>query len=71
MRKGQAQNDVFDKLASDERLGLTTDQLRTLVAEPITFTGAAVAQTQAVCRRVAEVVARHPTAASYLPGAIL
>ena len=41
------------------------------VAEPITFTGAAVAQTQAVCRRVAEVVARHPEAAAYSPGAIL
>ena len=42
-----------------------------LVAEPITFTGAAVAQIQAVCRRVAEVVARHPEAAAYAPGAIL
>ncbi len=31
-----------------------------LVAEPLAFTGAAVAQVQAVCRRVAEVVARHP-----------
>ena len=43
MRKGQAENDVFDRLAADERLGLTADQLATLVAEPITFTGAAVA----------------------------
>ena len=42
-----------------------------LVAEPITFTGAAVAQTQDVVRRVAEVTARHPEAAAYSPGAIL
>jgi adenylosuccinate lyase len=41
------------------------------VADPLTFTGAAVAQTQAVCRKVAEVVERHPAAASYSPGAIL
>ena len=47
------------------------DQLATLVAEPITFTGAAVAQVQAVVRRVDEVVARHPGAAAYTPGAIL
>ena len=35
-------------------------ELDGLVAEPIAFTGAAVAQTQAVCRRVAEVVAPAP-----------
>ena len=71
MRRGQAENDVFARLAADERLGLTQGQLATLVAEPITFTGAAVAQTQAVCRVVAAVVERHPAAAAYQPGAIL
>ncbi|UMG90997.1 adenylosuccinate lyase [Nocardioides sp. TF02-7] len=71
MRQGQADNDVLAKLAADDRLGLTAEQLGSLVAEPITFTGAAVAQTQAVCRRVAEVVERHPAAAAYAPGAIL
>ena len=71
LREGQAENDVFVRLAADPRLGLTEDQLAALVAEPITFTGAAVTQTQAVCRRVAEVVERHPAAAAYSPGAIL
>jgi len=71
MRKGQADNDVFAKLAADERLGLTSEQLETLVADPITFTGAAVAQTQAVCRQVAAIVERYPAAAGYSPGAIL
>lgn len=71
MRQGQADNDVFAKLAADARLGLTSDQLATLVAEPITFTGAAVAQTQQVCRRVADLVAANPAAASYAPGEIL
>jgi len=41
------------------------------VAEPITFTGAAVDQVERVVRRVAEVTARHPEAAAYTPGAIL
>jgi adenylosuccinate lyase len=71
MRRGQAENDVFARLAADPRLGLTADQLRSLVAEPITFTGAAVAQVQAVVRRVADVTAQHPEAAAYAPGAIL
>lgn len=71
MRRGQAGNDVFARLAADERLGLTEEQLATLVADPITFTGAAVAQTQAVCRAIATLVERHPAAAAYQPGAIL
>jgi len=71
MRRGQAENDVFARLAADPRLGLSADQLRSLVAEPITFTGAAVAQVQDVVRRVAAVTAQHPDAAAYAPGAIL
>jgi adenylosuccinate lyase len=71
MRRGQAVNDVFARLAADPRLGLTVEQLATLVADPITFTGAAVDQVQAVVRRVAEVAERHPAAAAYAPGAIL
>ncbi len=71
MRKGQAENDVFARLAADPRLGLTRHQLAGLVAEPITFTGAAVAQVQAVVRRIEAVAAAHPDAAAYVPGAIL
>src|SRR3954453_11460733 len=71
LRRGAATNDVLARLAGDPRLGLTADQLDALVAEPITFTGAAVAQTEEVVRRVGEVVARHPEAAAYVPGAIL
>jgi adenylosuccinate lyase len=71
MRRGQADNDVFARLAADPRLGLTEAQLASLVAEPITFTGAAVDQVETVVRRVAEVTARHPEAAAYSPGGIL
>ncbi|WP_181309740.1 adenylosuccinate lyase [Nocardioides campestrisoli] len=71
MRKGQVENDVFDRLAADPRLGLSREQIDALVAEPIEFTGAAVAQTQEVCRRVAELAQQHPAAAAYSPGAIL
>jgi len=71
MRQGQADNDVFAKLAADPRLGLTAAQLETLVADPIEFTGAAVAQVQAVVRRIEAVAAQHPEAAAYAPGDIL
>ncbi len=71
MRQGQAENDVFERLAADERLGLTEQQLASLVADPITFTGAAVAQVQAVVRRIEDVTTRYPEAATYNPGAIL
>ena len=71
MRAGQVENDVFDRLAADERLGLDRARIDALVREPIAFAGAAVAQTQEVCRRVAEIVARHPDAAAYAPDGIL
>jgi adenylosuccinate lyase len=71
MRQGQAENDVFARLAADDRLGLTADQLASLVADPITFTGAARSQVQAVVRRVGEVAEAHPEAAAYVPGDIL
>jgi len=71
MRQGQTDNDVFDRLAADERLGLTRADIDALVAEPIGFTGAAVAQTQAVVRAVEALAARHPAAAAYAPSAIL
>jgi adenylosuccinate lyase len=71
MRQGQADNDVFARLAADRRLGLTADQLASLVAEPITFTGAAVDQVRSVVRRVEDVARAHPDAAAYVPGEIL
>ena len=71
MRQGQPENDVFERLAADERLGLTSAQLASLVADPITFTGAARDQVQAVVRRVEAVVAARPEAAAYAPAAIL
>jgi adenylosuccinate lyase len=71
MRQGQTDNDVFARLAADERLGLSADQLDALVAEPIAFTGAAVDQVQDVVRRVEAVCARYPDAAAYAPADIL
>jgi len=69
--KGAADNDLLDRLAADERLGLTRAQLDTLVAVPVSFTGAAGSQVAAVLSKVDAVVAARPDAARYAPGAIL
>ena len=69
--QGAQRNDLLDRLAGDARLGLTRDQLDALVAEPLTFTGAATAQVAEVAKQVDQVVQRHPEAATYSPGSIL
>ena len=71
LRKGAAANDVVDRLAANRDLGLSEADIEALMADPIEFTGAAVAQTQAVVRRVEQVVAADPDAAAYAPGGIL
>ncbi|MDQ6642547.1 MAG: adenylosuccinate lyase [Actinomycetota bacterium] len=71
MRRGGTDNDLFDRLAGDARLGLTREQIDGLVGEPIDFTGAARDQVASVVRRVQDVVATDPAAAAYSPSAIL
>ncbi len=71
MRAGQAENDVFARLAADPSLGMSPEQLAGLVEEPIAFTGAAVDQVHAVVARVEKIVRAEPSAAAYTPGAIL
>ena len=69
--KGAPVNDLFDRLAGDERLGLSRAEIDELVADRAAFVGAAPAQVQAVADRVATVVAAHPEAAAYSPAPIL
>jgi adenylosuccinate lyase len=68
---GAADNDLLDRLATDERLPLDRSALDALVGAPLSFVGTAVAQVEAFVAQVAEVVARHPEAASYRPEPIL
>jgi adenylosuccinate lyase len=69
--KGLADNDLFDRLATDGRLGLSRAEIDALVADRASFVGAASAQVTAVAARVAAVVDDHPEAAAYVPGPIL
>jgi adenylosuccinate lyase len=69
--KGAAENDLFDRLAGDERLNLSRSEIDVLVADRAAFVGAAPSQVHAVADRIADVVAAHPIAAAYSPAPIL
>ena len=68
---GAEGNDLLERLAADTRLGLNERDLAALVAEPITFTGAARAQVAVILDRIATLVAADPDAAGYVPAPIL
>ncbi len=69
--KGTTDNDLFARLAADDRLALTEADLTSLVAAPLEFTGAATEQVRRVVARIDELVAANPEAAAYAPRAIL
>ncbi len=64
-------NDLFDRLAGDERLRLTRAEIDALVADKAAFTGLASAQLAAIVAQIEKVVAQHPAAAAYMPSEIL
>jgi adenylosuccinate lyase len=69
--KGIDANDLLERLAADERLGLDEATLRAVVSEPIEFVGAAPAQVAAFAARVEALVEADPVAAAYAPAQIL
>ena len=72
MRTGRvSQNDLFARLAADQRLGLTAAQFDDIIARGRANSGDAAAQVDAFCERVAEIAKRHPDGAAYRPGEIL
>ncbi|GAA3425738.1 adenylosuccinate lyase [Streptosporangium sandarakinum] len=71
MREQGGANELLERLGADERFPLDAPRLRELLAERIAFTGAAAEQVGSVVGRIEEIVARHPQAAAYRPGAIL
>ncbi len=69
--KALSRNDLFDRVAADERLGLSAADIAELVAAPLSFTGAATSQVDDVVRRVEQVVAADSKAAGYRPAPIV
>lgn len=62
---------LLQRLADDGRLKLSLDELKSLIAQPLEFTGAAQAQVAAVAKQVSELVAKTQGAATYRPEPIL
>ena len=71
LRAGATTNDLYDRLAADPRLGLSTEQLQAVVLDPLELTGSARDQVDRIAARVAELASRHPEGAGYHPGAVL
>ncbi|MFG1946374.1 adenylosuccinate lyase [Nonomuraea sp. NPDC048826] len=71
MRQSGAANELLDRLAGDERFPLDRPALDALLADRVSFTGAAAGQVRSVAEQVGRVAAEHPEAAAYRPGAIL
>lgn len=69
--QGLLENDLLARLQADPRLGLPEGLLDGLLKDPLSFTGAATAQVAAVVGQIDALVAEHPEAAAYTPGAIL
>lgn len=67
----KAKNDLVERLAADARLGLPKAALQQMIAEPLDFSGAALAQVREVVRKVSAVCERHPQDAAYAPAPIL
>ena len=68
---GARENDLLDRLAADERLGMTREALDAAVADPLELTGSARDQVDALASRVAALAAEHPVGAAYVPGDVL
>lgn len=71
MRENGGEQDLIDRLAADDRLPLTKQQLDDALADRHAFIGAAESQTHRVINRVRALVAQYPQAADYVPGEIL
>ncbi|MBW1603315.1 adenylosuccinate lyase [Streptomyces sp. JJ66] len=71
LRAGAERNELLDRLAADERVPLDRARLEELMADRLSFTGAAGDQVSAVLTRVEEITGLHPKAAAYTPGDIL
>ena len=59
-----AVEDLLDRVAADERVRLSREQLAASVADPVSFTGTAIQQCMRVVAAAQRIVARHQEAAA-------
>ncbi len=71
LREGATRNDLAERLAADERLGLDRAAIDAVLADRAAFVGTALHQVDVFCQQVEAIVADHPEAARYRPEPIL
>jgi adenylosuccinate lyase len=71
LRQGAAGNDLVDRLAADDRLGLDRAGLDAVLADRIGFVGTAPRQVEAFCRQAEAMVTSDPEAAGYRPAPVI
>ncbi len=71
MRESGGANDLLDRLAADERLGVSLTQLEAAIADPLELAGTAGAQVATLTGLIERIAAAHPAAAAYRPGLVL
>lgn len=71
MRENGAEQDLVERLAADERLPLSREDIDQALADKQAFIGAALSHVSRVCAKINDLVNNYPQAASYRPGDIL
>jgi len=69
--QGTEGNGLFDRLAADDRLRLSAEDLADIVADPAAFVGTAASQVAAFVAEVQALAEADPEAAAYCPAEIL
>ena len=68
---GRSDNNLLDRLAADERLGVTRPDLEAALADPLDLAGTAGLQIATLAAEIEAIAAAHPEAATYRPGLVL
>lgn len=69
--KGTTENNLFDRLADDERLPVDKEFLAQAISEPLELTGLARPQVAKFADTVQAIMDQNPEAASYTPSTVL
>lgn len=69
--QGRDDNDVIERLASDDRIPMDLQQLQQAIGAPLEFIGNSQGQISQILKRIETITQQHPEAAQYRPGSIL
>lgn len=69
--QGLDENDVVERLAGDDRIPMSLEELKATIGQPIEFIGNAAGQIKSIVYRIEQITQADPEAAAYRPGSIL